>query len=387
MQILKSILFPSCFPNLPSELKIPVLFHFYSSSSTSISNPFLHHYLIKTLNLPKTKAVSISNLYSSVKSLEKPQSVVHFLQNVGFSDSQISSSVQGAPKILFLNVEKILKPKIEFFQELGLVGSHLGKFLSKNPCVLYSSLDKRLIPCIKLIKQILVDDEDNDALIKVLHRSSRLAMIDPQSRLLPNIQFLESCGIAGPQLSKLLTRQPRIFLMQPSAFKDFVSRVLDMGFSTDSRILVHGIHAFSCLSEMTFKRKIELLGTYGFSQSDCMDMFRRTPGLIRVSEEKLKLGIQFFMETIKFDRMVLVARPGILMFSFEERVFPRYRVLEILNSKKLLKKEPSFLYVLADLTEEEFLEKFVSRFEDDAADLLIAYKARLLDTSDEEEIR
>ncbi|XWS41492.1 hypothetical protein CRYUN_Cryun17cG0086400 [Craigia yunnanensis] len=351
-----------------------------SSSSTSVSNPPLFNYLVKNLDFTETHALSISNRYSHVKSFKKAQSVANFFQSLGFSNAQIASSVRMAPQILFADVEKKLKPKIKFFQDLGLVEPYLGKFFSKNSALLTCSLDK-LIPSIQIVKKVLGDN--NEDLFKVFNRCNGFIARDGILKLSRNIEYLESCGVVGSQLSNLLTRQPRIFRMTESALKDLVSRALDMGYSTDSRMLVHAIHTLNCLSEQTFKKKWELLKSYGFSDSDCVDMFRKTPGVFRVSGEKMKLGIEFYINVVKFDKNVLVSRPFLLMSSLEDRVIPRYRVLQIIKSKKLLKTNLSFLYIL-DFTENEFL-KFMSRFPDDVEELLIAYKAHLLHTSSEEE--
>ena len=114
-----------------------------------------------------------------------------------------------------------------------------------------------------------------------------------------------------------------------------------------------------------------------------MEMFRRAPTLFRASTDKLKFGIDFFMNTVKYDKSMLVRRPLCLISSTENRVIPRFNVLQVIKLKKLLDKEPSFYSVLY-MTEEEFLDKFISRFRDDAEELLVAYKGHLLDSSDEE---
>ncbi|XP_021274621.1 uncharacterized protein LOC110409565 [Herrania umbratica] len=348
-----------------------------SSSSTSVSNSPLFNYLVKNLDFTETQALSIANRYPNVKSFEKPQSVDNFFRNVGFSNAQIAASVRNVPQILFANVETELRPKIKCFQNLGLMGTHLGKFLSRNSVLLACSLDKKLIPSIQIVKRVLGNNENKD-LIKVFDRSNGFIASGRILKLSRNIEYLESCGIVGSQLSRLLKRQPRIFRMRQSALRDLVSRVLDMGFSTDSRMLIHAIHTMNRLSEQTLKKKWELLKSFGFSENDCLDMFRKAPGLFRPSEEKMKLGIVFFMSLAKVDKNVLVSRPHLLMNSLEDRVIPRYRVLQIIKVKKLLKKEPSFLNLL-DYKEREFLQ-FISRFTDHVEELLMAYKAHLLHT-------
>ncbi|XP_058186996.1 transcription termination factor MTEF1, chloroplastic-like [Rhododendron vialii] len=160
---------------------------------------------------------------------------------------------------------------------------------------------------------------------------------------------------------------------------DLISRVLDMGFFVDSRMLVHVVHAVCSISGETFSRKIELFRNFGFSEEECMDMVRRTPALLIVSEGKLKLGIDFFLKEVKLGRNALVSYPICLMFSMEKRVVPRYRVLRVIMSKGLLQKEPSLSYLLT-ISEVEFLGRFISRFPDDGKEILEIYKGDLLDS-------
>ena len=127
-----------------------------------------------------------------------------FLHNVGFSDTHIQLTVTSRPTILFSDVDKTLKPKIEFFQHLGFVGSDLGKFISKNPSLLAASLERKLIPCVEILKKILVDDSNNEVLTRVFRRCCwNLIMDTEKSGLLRNIEYLKSCGIVGSQLSML----------------------------------------------------------------------------------------------------------------------------------------------------------------------------------------
>ncbi|KAL4644173.1 hypothetical protein ACB092_02G145100 [Castanea dentata] len=394
MQALKSLFRPSpfhlhkfptkkptkSFLSLFSNLSSPTKTKTKTKPKTPFSNSTIINYLTNILKFSKTQALSISTRFYYVKSTEKPQSVVLFLQNLGFSETQIRSAVRVSPHILFSDIDKTLKPKIEFFQQLGFVGSDLGKFISKNSTLLSVSLERRLIPCVEILKKILCNNENNQCLLRVLRRCNGVVKGDPESRLLGNIAYLKRCGIVGSQLSMLLTRQPWLFVIQENKLRGLVSRVLHMGFVVNSRMLVYAVYTVSCMSHETFIRKLDFIRSSGFSSDECMEMFRKSPGLLRTSEEKLKLGIEFFMNTIKLERSVLIRLPSCLMFSMEERVIPRYRVLQIMKSKRLLKKEPSFLHML-NLTEEVFLTKFIAKFSDHTEELLVAYKGHLLDSS------
>ncbi|KAL5753726.1 hypothetical protein ACOSP7_021946 [Xanthoceras sorbifolium] len=381
MQTVKSLQL-QVLQKIPTKVTQPNLYTFSSltRNSTQTPNSLFFNYLIQTLNLSKTEAQSISNSarFSNVKSLENPHVVLHYFRSLGLTETEIRSSVRLNPQILLSDVDKTLKPKIEFFREMGLVGSHLGKCISDNSKLLCCSLQKTLIPCTQILKKILVDDKNNQDLIRVLTRCSWFIAKPSESRLLNNIAFLQSCVIVGSQLSMLLKTRHGIFVMEESKLRDLVSRVSDMGLCVNSRMFVHGLCAVSCLSKETFERKLELFRTFGFTKQETMEIFQKHPMLFGKSEEQLKLRLDFFLTKIELRKESLIRGPRCLSHSLEKRVIPRYKVMQILKSKRLLKKKrPSFVNMLS-YSNEEFLEKYVARFTDDAEELLIAYKGHFI---------
>ncbi|KAL8195751.1 hypothetical protein R6Q57_025504 [Mikania cordata] len=349
-----------------------LFYRYLHTISSPPSKSSIITYLTESLGFPKSRAVLFVNRFSSTET--NPQSVIHYLKSHGFRNTDIQKWVTKSPQILFSDVEKTLKSRIQFFQDLGLAGSDLGKFISKHPCYLSNRFEERLKPCIDVVKRLTVDDHSNENLIRTLSRCNWVDIKQPVTRVYANIKYLEQCGIVGAQLATVIARQPRLLIMGESELKDLVSKVLDMGFTIDSRMLVHALYTVSCLSDQTFERKSELFQSYGFTKVEFLCMFRKAPGLLRVSESKLKSGIDFFLNTVKFEKQVLVRRPTCLMLSLDERVIPRYKVLNILMSKKVLKKMPRFLSVLW-LPEDEFLVKFISKNSNYAEELLLAYKS------------
>ncbi|XP_062098243.1 uncharacterized protein LOC133804104 [Humulus lupulus] len=360
------------------------LYHFSSLSSTATttsSNSDLVICLINIYKLSKIQAVSISNRFSSIKSPNKPQLVHKFFLEKGFSKTHIQSMVLVSSQILFADVNKTLRPKVEVFQQLGIEGSELGKFISKNPTVLTRSLKKKLVPCIEILKKFFGDNGNNKDFIRIL--SCRWNLWNPQ-RLLANCTFLESCGIIGPQLALIMKRQPHIFTLQDSKLRELVSKVSDMGFTKGSKMFPHGLYAVSGIRDDACKKKLDLICSFGFSEGESKEMFRRSPLLFRTSPEKLKFGIDFYLNTVKLKRSMLIHAPWILMSSMEKRVIPRYKVLQLLKLKRLFKREPSF-YSMVLHTEAEFLQNFIFRFKDDANELLEAYMGHLSNSSEEED--
>ncbi|CAN1341857.1 Transcription termination factor MTERF5, chloroplastic [Linum perenne] len=313
-------------------------------SSTTTSTSALFECLIETFKFPKTQALSIAARFPPLKSSQKPQALFIYFRNLGFSHSHIQLAVFRRPQILFANIDKNLKPKIQHFHNLGHEGSRLGLLVARLPALLTASLKKRLGPRLQTLQNIASQ--------------------------------YDSCGIVGSQLSMLFRMQPRIFLSEESRLRDLVSRTLDFGFSVKSRMFVHGLYTVSGRSCITLERKFAIFSSYGFSKEECMEMFRKAPVLLRFSEEKLKFGMDFYLNTVKLTKNVVVYRPVLLMYSMKDRVVPRYHVLRAVESKGLLekKKKPNLCTVLS-LTNDRFLEKFVCKYLDDAEELFMVYKA------------
>ena len=169
----------------------------------------------------------------------------------------------------------------------------------------------------------------NVNLVRLLVRCNWVDVKCPVERVKGNLAFFEECGIVGSQLVTVMTRQPRLLIMGELEVRKLVSRLLEIGFRIDSRMFVHGLYTLSCLSEESFRRKVELFESFGFSEGEVLGMFRKTSGLFRTSGGKLRSGIEFFMNVVGFEKELLVRRPTVLMLSLEERVIPRYNVLNV----------------------------------------------------------
>ncbi|XP_059309016.1 uncharacterized protein LOC132060135 [Lycium ferocissimum] len=258
---------------------LPKVVTIKSAQNANQENPVLLNYLINTLNFPKPKALAVSNRLPWVRSVEKPQLAVHFFKSIGFTDAQIHSAVSNAPQILLADVEKTLKPKIQVLQELGITGSDLGRLMSTKTNILTRSLDKILKPSIDVLNKVLINGIHKGDWLRVLQRCDWVLHKSPHLRLIPNISYLESVGIVGTQLSSLLKRQPYLFVVPESELKKLVSRLMDIGFSTDSRMLMHGLHTLGCICQESFSKKLLLFQSTGIFKNECMEMFRRAPAL------------------------------------------------------------------------------------------------------------
>ncbi|CAN6480043.1 unnamed protein product [Victoria cruziana] len=331
--------------------------------------PFIVGYLTHTCGLSDDQAVASHKYLSHIRTSHKPDSVIRFLIRLGFSRDHIRDAVRFNPRLLVADVEKTLRPKLELFESLGLRGPRLGKFISKNPKVLTSSLRRRLVPAVDFLKSVLHKDED---VIKAVTRCKCILTKDIRDGLGPNIATLKEFCVPNSQIAMLLTRDPLLLAGKNSFFRKFVEKAEKMGVSSDSGLFVYAMYTVRSMSSATLDRKIELLKGFGFSAEDVLSMFRRVPSVFRTSEKKLKEGIEFFIKSIGCDVSVLVADPRCLMHSVEGRMIPRYRVVEMLRSKMVTRKERNCLWVFR-MSESEFLKKYIFAHKEHAQELLELY--------------
>ncbi|KAL6523723.1 hypothetical protein OROGR_017326 [Orobanche gracilis] len=351
-------------------------------------NSLLADYLTNSLKFPHNEAIALSKRFPPMDSNGKPEAVVGYLKSLGLSVIQLQSLIKRQASILLADVEKTLKPKVTFYEELGVHGPQLGILISKNSHLLSSSLDKRIKPSIAVIKKVLElhgstknNNYINDLMFRILSRYSWVIAND--SRLQSNIIYLQSCGIVGSQLIMLLKTELRLFSSCEKELNSLVTRAIEMGFVMGSRMLVYGILALYSNSVETFDRKFKLLQSFDFTRDECHKMFVKAPFLLKRSEATLRHGIEFLIGTLMLDKSVLVGRPILVGLSMEKRIIPRYKLIEMIKSMRLLRKEPRFTTVLL-MTHKKLLENYVLRFDNDAKDLQIAYENFLLESSKEE---
>ncbi|KAK4258195.1 hypothetical protein QN277_007668 [Acacia crassicarpa] len=330
-------------------------------------------YLSSNFKFSKTLSLYVSERVFHARCPQQPFTVLNYFQQIGFTEAHIQLMVCRTPQILFSDINKTLKPKVEYFQRLGFDISELGKFLSSKSALLTSSLNKTLAPSVETIRNIGCNEKD---LVKLLQRIGWI--LPSHKKIVRSVAFFQSYGIIGSQLLYLLKRQPLLFTKQESLLQNLVSRAVNLGFHVNSRMLVHAIVVVHGLSTEAFERRLKLNQIYGFSKEESLQMFRRAPYLLRSAEERVKFGFEFFLNEVMLPKSVLVQRPMILLYSMEDRVIPRYRILQLLISENLLKKNPSFVEML-EMREDTFLKKYILKFRHNAETLLMAYEVHRLE--------
>ncbi|KAK9135103.1 hypothetical protein Syun_014433 [Stephania yunnanensis] len=343
-----------------------------SSSSTNPSNQsFTLSYLLNSCGLSPESALSASKKVR-FKSPSKPDSVLHFLRNHGFSDTQIANLITKRPLLLLAKPQHTLLPKLKFLNELGLSEPEVAHYLSTDPTILFRGLESKIKPSYEYLKSLLGTDENVAATIKS-SCSSWIFNFDLRRVIGQKVEILRKYGVPEKNIAKLVMVRPQSLSKNGDRFEELVENISEMGLNPSSMQFVNALYIFAGMSVSTLESKLRVFESYGWSEDEIVSAIRNQPVCISISKEKLNEGLNFFMNKLKWEPSKLAKDANLLGLSLEKRVIPRWMVIQYLHSKCLIKDAVSIRCVLK-LTEAKFLDKFLDKYKCKAPKIMKLYR-------------
>ncbi|CAN6971324.1 unnamed protein product [Brassica rapa subsp. trilocularis] len=386
---------------------------------------FTASYLVASLGFTTKLAESISKKVSFEDNVN-PQSVLSLLRSHGFRDSHISSIITNYPKLLTLDAESSLAPKLKFLKSRGASTSELTEILSKVPKILRIKKDKTLSRYYDFVKEIVQADKSSSSEFEV-----SLPLPHGPSKI-RNVFALRQLGMPQDLLFPLLISQSGA-VNGKVRFEESLKKVLEMGFDPTTSRFVQALRMLYQMSEKTIQEKVnvykrlglsgedvwemfkkwptfmtnsekkitqtfetfskcglveeEILSAFkkfpqcigasehncvdtflglGFSKDDVAVIFKRLPLCVSYSTEMVKRKTEFVVKEMNWPLQAVVSFPGVLGLSMEKRVVPRCNVIKALMSKGLIgSDEPPPVGSALACTDELFLRRYVRKHDDD----------------------
>lgn len=175
----------------------------------------------------------------------------------------------------------------------------------------------------------------------------------------------------------LLTHFPEALMQKHDNFGHIVNEVKEMGFDPMKSTFVLAIHAISGKGNKSiWERCYEVYRRWGWSKDEILLAFRKHPHCMILSEKKIMKAMDFFVNKMGWPSKMIAKCPVVLLFSLERRIVPRCSVIQVLSLKGLVKKDMSLTTVLLPV-EESFLERFVTRFQEEIPQLMSVYQGKV----------
>ncbi|KAJ8635211.1 hypothetical protein MRB53_009478 [Persea americana] len=344
---------------------------FSSSTPTSTPSPTLS-FLINSCGLTQESALSVVKK-APLKTIEKADLVLSFFRAHGFSETHISTLITRRPKLLLSNVDKTLKPKFQFILGLGLPCCHIARLITSHPYILSRSLKKQIIPACHQFKRLVGSDEN---VLRVIKTTLWVLTCDSQRRILSNVSILMKHKVPHPRIVKLVVGNPRALKGKSLRFSGIVKAVEGMGFDPSRWAFVKAVLAFTVMSKSGWERKMEVYRSLGWSDSEILAAFKKQPMCMISTEKKIRKGMDYFMNEMGMTPSVISQCPNIILHSLEKRVIPRHFVRQVLTSRNLVSENYSISSIMI-MSEKNFLDRFVTKYEEQVPELLMDYRSRM----------
>ncbi|KAJ9696408.1 hypothetical protein PVL29_008566 [Vitis rotundifolia] len=303
---------------------------------------------------------------------EGADSVLALLRNYGCTNTHISKIVSKYPALFTADPEKTLLPKLEFFRSVGFSGPDIAGILSSNPYILKRGLENNLIPTYTFLKSVVMVNEN---VVRVLRKTHWITVQSVQKAITPNIAILKEIGVPMSNILFLVTCHPNAVIQNREKFSTSVKKVIEMGFDPLKVSFLKAVQVICGMGESIWEPRMEVYKRWGLTDDEIMSMFRLDPLCMRTSEKKIMSVMDFLVNKMGWEPATIARYPTVFMRSLEKKIIPRCSVVKVLQMKGLVKKDPC-LGILG-CSEENFFDKFVVKYEQDAPELLNVYQGKI----------
>ncbi|GLU11433.1 hypothetical protein SLE2022_281800 [Rubroshorea leprosula] len=314
---------------------------------------------IRTIPSPKTN------------SSDKQQSptVSYLTGSCGLSlDKAISAS-------RFVQIENTERPDsvLRLLQSHGFTKSNIIRLISKYPKFLLANPEKTLRPKIEFFESLGIVGED---LTKILCSHVNILSRSLEKKILPlfvpNISRLRAEGVPEDHIKRLLIWIPRSLMCRVDLFEEVVNEVKAMGFDPAKKTFILAIRSKAFVSREIWEKRKELLMSYGWSEKQFQLAVVMRPDFMLTSEKKMRKMMDFLLNTASLKPVDVAICPNLFLCSLESKFIPRWSLLKVLMSKGLVKHVN---LVCAFIVSNKYFEKkYVTEYEEDFPEITKAYR-------------
>ncbi|THU52678.1 hypothetical protein C4D60_Mb10t06460 [Musa balbisiana] len=292
-------------------------------------------YLVNSCGFSPSMAAKFSKPLAHLRSTEKLEAVLNFMRSQGFDGVGIRKLISWNPKYLCFNVETNLAPKSQFLRDLGLLESDIVNAIARNHDILGLNVHRALVPRLEMWESLMGSRE---LVLKHLKKTRWFFCSSVEKKLHQSLRAL-------------------------------VVRADELGTPWLSRMFVRTLDVLHKLSKEMFEAKVELMRSFGWSDSEFSSAARKAPTFLGMSLNMMRRKMEFFINVVGYTPSFVASQPIFLLYSLQKRVIPRFRVTEMLKLKGLWTGQYKFTSILV-FSDTKFMEKFVLPHKENVPELL-----------------
>ncbi|WVZ98462.1 hypothetical protein U9M48_043904 [Paspalum notatum var. saurae] len=341
---------------------------YHCCSSTPLASPAdpdAASYLVASCGLSPAAAAALAQRGIRIASTDKADAVLNLLRRHGFSNVHIAKLLRVVPRLLMLDADKIIRPKLQFFDTLGVGAPAL---VQTN--ILVRSLDKCIVPRVESLRGIVGTGARLRAAISRKPRA--FGWTNFEKRLRFAVEYLRRHGLSEEAISKLLSLDMGVLSMAPHRIAGIFEDIEALGLPITDSQLVRCFALMCSLKRDTIWRRLALYQSFGLSQSQVAKAFMIQPMIVGLTDGMIQSKLRFFQDELKIPLSQVIAMPKILGMSLEKNILPRCAVLNVLMREEKIQRDTNLLRPLG-LSANRFSEIYIKKYGKDVPDVVRAY--------------
>ncbi|KAM7265825.1 hypothetical protein ACFE04_003508 [Oxalis oulophora] len=196
--------------------------------------------------------------------------------------------------------------------------------LASNSDITRRSLNGQIKPTFEFFVELFGSVND---VVKASKRCPWLFHPDLENVLKPNVDMFVNEGVCMRNLGSSVLSNPRIIFQKLADIVCGFNAVKKLGIDPKDPQFCTALRVLIQTSESILMKKMEVYKSLGWSEEEIMCMFRRNPNYLAYSEEKIRTGMDFFVNTVEVEREFVVAHPNLLTYSMD-KMRRRYKYSE-----------------------------------------------------------
>ncbi|KAD7116493.1 hypothetical protein R6Q59_006749 [Mikania micrantha] len=250
-----------------------------------------------------------------------------------------------------------LQSKLQILRDLGFTSSDLIKIISCRPRFLKCRINRYLDERVRYLEHLFGSKE---VLQKAILRNPSVLTYDLKNMIQPTVDLYKSMGITGRDLTLMLLSRPTI-IPRTSLNAEKLEYIRKTGISKDSKMYKYVVTLVAISRLETIREKIANLEKFGFLEDEIFWLLGTSPLVLTLSVEKVQRNMTFVVASMKQPAKVVLEYPFLLYKNLETALKPRMVLATKIDDMGL---NPSIngpkVFTALRMTEKRFVKVFIN---------------------------
>ncbi|KAK1413758.1 hypothetical protein QVD17_35538 [Tagetes erecta] len=273
----------------------------------------------------------------------------------GCNTQETSKILERMPSLHKAKLDK-LQSKLQILRDLGFSPSDLVKIISCRPRFLNCRINNGLDERVGYLQHLFGSKE---ILQKAILRNPSVLTYDLKKMIVPIVELYQSMGITGQDLTLMLISRPTI-IPRTSLNAEKLEYIRKTGISKDSKMYKYVVTLMAISRIETIREKITNLERFGFLEDEVFRLLGQSPLVLTLSVDKVQRNMTFIVASMKQPARIVLDYPFLLYKNLETALKPRVILAAKIDDMRLY---PSIngpkLFTALRMTEQRFVKVFI----------------------------